>query len=135
MKIRDIVNLAKTNKNNVTNTHINLRQYSIDFSKNIRNLDTAWYSGNIELSIALTNFPEEYVSYLRILCVFKPNTDDALATTYSSETPKWQYLIEKISDTNYILRVNIEAISNGQSKIKISIINPNDAYELRKPKL
>ena len=135
MNLKDLKNTVIQNKNNIGKVkNIFVRSLSIDFSKNIRNLDSEWYTGEVDLTISLKKFPEEYPDCLKINCIFKPINDGALVGSYLTEIPAWNYIVNSLSDTNYELIVNVAELTDSFAKIKVDIINPNESNELRKPK-
>jgi len=134
MKIRDLVNEAKSTQQAASAINAQITQFSVNFANGVRNLDTEWYSGDVNISVELSNFPEEYLQNLRILCLIKPATDDDFTVTYDVAIPQWNYIIENIAEEMYVLRINVLGIADCLSKIKIVVINSENSYELRKPK-
>jgi len=137
-KIRQIFDKTTTNEDNIEKLkEVRIKTLSINYSKNKKEYTTDWLQIGVSwdgyISIELKDFPEEFISNLKVVGIFK--TSDGLISTdnYLNCIPKWYYIIREY-ENKYVLEifVDIYSIIYGMFfKTNIIVINPGDAYEIR----
>jgi len=136
-KIKEIFDKTADNEGNIEKLEkVKIIPNSINYVKNQREYVIDWmlmnYTDFYVTDIELKNFPEEFISNLKVVGIFK-TTDGLLNSTgYLNFTPNYFYAIrEQINKYTLNLWVEQPLINDVFFKLIISATNPGDFYEIR----
>lgn len=135
-KIKQIFDKTNTNEDNIDKLkEARIKTLSINYNKKQIEYTTDWLqfgiSWNRYATIELNNFPENFISNLKVVGIFKTTDGLIESEDYQNFIPKWYYIIREYNN-KYVVEIFVDTYVYGSFfKANIIVINPGDAYEIR----
>ncbi|MFH0805983.1 MAG: hypothetical protein V1901_03860 [Patescibacteria group bacterium] len=139
-KIKQIYDKVNQDNNEIEKLkEIKINSFSINFSKERKDYIVDWQLLSLNTNTAivkLLNFPESFISNLRVVCIFRTSDGFINSQEYQDYKPSYNYIIrEKENKYEVMLYITNFYLVPIEYKIIIASTNLKDCYEVRTKKI